>query len=390
MPLLADIPIQRSTLPPGDASVDTTVAKMAELAMGQYGARSPKIRHLAIDIVNRAGAANKDYRAMAVACYRWVRDNIRYVRDPVGQEALCHPEYLLQVAGGDCDDMSMLVAALCGSLGIQTRFVTVAVNSQQFGHVYLEAEAAPGNWLPLDPIMREHGEGWEVPNPTRRKVYGVNGPDGLSGLGRITSLGDLSMDGSIFDTPVGSNDGRPFVGDPRQVQPFLRKPIPGTPSGPTFFRTDAADGGASAMDTQLRAQVNEPLYGLEGLKGLLRPAMPMGNIQQRPIRPVTTIGDVGHMGADAMFGKTPRLRPASSPVRGIDTNPLTQPAMARRTVGVPIQGLGAVTTGGAILDRVGPTLKKSGLFGLGAVTEPNNLVIGAIALAGVYLLMKRK
>ncbi len=369
--------------------MDTTVAKMAEMAMGQYGARSPKIRHLAINIVNRAGVANKDYRAMAVACYRWVRDNIRYVKDPVGQEALCHPEYLLEVGGADCDDMSMLVAALCGSLGIQTRFVTVAVNSQQFGHVYLEAETTPGKWIPLDPIMREHGEGWEVPNPTRRRVYGINGPDGLSGLGRTTSLGDLSMDGSIFDTPIGTG-GRTYVGDPRQVRSFLSRPVSEPPAPPSFVRMDAADGGASAADTELRAQLNEPMFGLEGLSGLLRPAMPMGNIQQRPIRPVTTIGEVGHMGADGMFGKTPQVLPKTSQIGGIDTNPLTRPSMARRTVGTPIQGLGAVTAGGAILDRVAPTLKRGGLFGLGEVTEPKNLALGAAVLIGAYLLLKRK
>jgi hypothetical protein len=103
MPVNGNIPVARSKLPPGDAGVDRTVQKMVEVARGKYGAKSPKVRALAIDIVRNAGVPEKEYGREAVAIFEWVRDNIRYVKDPIGQETLSHPEELIfNSRAGDC------------------------------------------------------------------------------------------------------------------------------------------------------------------------------------------------------------------------------------------------------------------------------------------------
>ncbi len=110
------IPVQRFRLPLGEGSVDATVAKMVEMAMGQYGARSATIRQLAIDIVRKAGVEQKDCYGQALALYDWVRDNIYYVKDPINQETLLYPEYLVKESkAADCDDHVILLMALASS-----------------------------------------------------------------------------------------------------------------------------------------------------------------------------------------------------------------------------------------------------------------------------------
>jgi hypothetical protein len=105
MPHLADgdISVIRSRLSKGEQGVDETVDAMMEMAKGEYGARSPKIRALAINIVDAAQVGDKDYYQMIKAIHNWVRDQIRYVKDPVGQETLSYPEETaFNSKAGDC------------------------------------------------------------------------------------------------------------------------------------------------------------------------------------------------------------------------------------------------------------------------------------------------
>jgi hypothetical protein len=98
-----EIAVSRSRLSKGEQGVDETVAFMMKMAKGQYGIRSAKIRALAINIVNAAGVADKDYYGMIKAIHNWVRDEIRYVKDPVGQETLSFPEETaFNSKAGDC------------------------------------------------------------------------------------------------------------------------------------------------------------------------------------------------------------------------------------------------------------------------------------------------
>lgn len=167
-----DIPVVRSNLPEGtEASVDATVAKMMEMARGQYGARSVKIRALVLNILNAAGAGDKDYFAYAEAIHLWVRDQIRYVHDPVGQETLSYPEETaFNSKAGDCDDKTILEIAMLGSVGL--RAWPVVIGTQQpgaYSHVYLRLQLPPGKGrhagkiIPADPIMREWPLGKEAP-----------------------------------------------------------------------------------------------------------------------------------------------------------------------------------------------------------------------------------
>lgn len=191
-----NVPVQYRELPGGFRGTDETVKVMARLAMGKYGARSAKIRAAALNIIRSAGIREKDYEAEAQALGRWVRDNIRYLKDVYGQETVSHPEEtLFNTRAGDCDDQSVLLAALAGSVGIPTRFKVIGVTPHQYSHVYLQARPAK-RWITMDPIMSDKPIGWEVPIGKRaiEKAYPVNGPggfapgqgvNGMSGLGYI-------------------------------------------------------------------------------------------------------------------------------------------------------------------------------------------------------------
>lgn len=214
-----DIEVQRSRLPEGgQESVDATVRIMAKMAKGEYGSRSAKIRALAINIINAANVADKDYYGMAKAIHEWVRDNIRYVKDPIGdgedgetlnQETLSYPEETaFNSMAGDCDDKTILEIALLGSLGLQSYPVVIGTQPGRYNHVYLNIVLPPGKYphagetIPADPIMREWPLGKEAPaaKVKLKKLY--------------TDLSGLSMDlGAYASAPSYlDNQNIPSVG----------------------------------------------------------------------------------------------------------------------------------------------------------------------------------
>ncbi len=379
-----DIPTQRTTLAGGDAGTDQTVAAMRNCAMGIYGAKSAKIREFAIDIVNKAGVANKDYRAMTIAIHNWVRDNVRYVNDPVGQETLCHPEYALQLMAGDCDDLSTLEAALLGSLGIDTQFVVVGLQPAPAGysHVYLRAAVKTPQgmtWMALDPIMRQYPAGWEVPNAQRKKIY-----DNNSNGGSMNGIGDL------FSEPIG-RPNQTYTGNPAQLRSFFR-PAPNTiQSSDNYVSQSAEDNGwndpqilppqafpmqAGAAATEARpgwkSQGKTPYGFLNGLEAdfeTMRPSQPTSARPYANVRPVAA----KRQGVDFMLGGGNVSVQTSSPVKArrgagpqLTSISFGEKSMSQRppTRAVDVSGLGDDAAVAAIVAApatIAPTVIKSAL-----------------------------
>lgn len=218
-----EVPILRSKIPADDRGVDQTVALMVRMARGIYGGKSPRIRALAINIINQAGVRDKDYYGMAEAIHNWVRDEIRYIRDPIGQETLSYPEETaFNTKAGDCDDKTILEMALLASLGIHSYPVVISTHpSGTFSHVYLHviipdgAHPRAGEIVPADPIMRQWPFGREADDQrvTRKKLYRhlikegtvmrvhTNAPNEINGLGAYaTSAAYLDEENSV-DVP---------------------------------------------------------------------------------------------------------------------------------------------------------------------------------------------
>lgn len=147
-PVLLSANVQTSTHPNGLPHVRSTIRKMAELA--RAGAESYEIRNLATRIVH--DVPSKQYVAEVAALYRWVRDNIRYRKDPVRVEWVQSPARTVREQAGDCDDISTLLASLIESLGHETRFGTVGRTRDTQEHVAVEALIL-GNWISVDPVL---------------------------------------------------------------------------------------------------------------------------------------------------------------------------------------------------------------------------------------------
>ena len=201
-----DVPVKRSVLPAGVAGVDETVRQMVKLAHSQWGSKSPRIRALAMNIVNKAGVPSKDYYGEIVAIHNWVRDNIRYFRDPVGQETIADPEQTaFNMRGGDCDDHTILEIALLGAVGIEAWPVVVGAAPDQYSHVYLKAQVPAtkarnaGMVIALDPIMKNWSAGREANLKAKKEYRHLANPMTIQGS-PMSGLGAYKVGPSYLDT----------------------------------------------------------------------------------------------------------------------------------------------------------------------------------------------
>src|SRR5271157_3497522 len=108
-------------IPDGDAGVAATIGKMTGLLNGPQGIRSLTVRRAVADAVRGVDRGMPEIDAV----FYWVKDNIEF-RGEWG-ETLQSPEATINLGIGDCDDQSMLAAAMLNSLGYETRFKTIAL-----------------------------------------------------------------------------------------------------------------------------------------------------------------------------------------------------------------------------------------------------------------------
>jgi len=120
-------------------------------------------------------APAKDRQAEAAALYRWVREHIRYTRDPLGVDTFHHARHTIAQGAGDCDDMAITLSAMLGAIGIPSRFVVISTSAAQpdrWRHIYVEALIGPGRWFALD-ATEPYGPGWAPPSAVRTLYFPV-------------------------------------------------------------------------------------------------------------------------------------------------------------------------------------------------------------------------
>lgn len=113
----------------------------------RYWRKHPRIRDLAKRIVRRC--PEKHWPCQLARLHAWVRDRVKYMRDVRGVETVQTPDKTLADGSGDCDDKSVLLAALIESIGHPARFVAVGPHPGTFSHVLVEARLGP-RWVPLE------------------------------------------------------------------------------------------------------------------------------------------------------------------------------------------------------------------------------------------------
>jgi len=154
-------------LPAGDAGTAKTVGWMRRLIT--QGSKSLPIRETAANLAMRHATDQGKIGAI----FGFVRNKMKYVRDPLHQEMLAGADYHYSTMGvegyarGDCDDHTIMLGAMLESIGYPTRITTARMRpgNGSFDHVYLEVNDRTG-WIPLDASnkKREAGE----PPPANR------------------------------------------------------------------------------------------------------------------------------------------------------------------------------------------------------------------------------
>ncbi len=203
-PALRPIRYRHEALPAqSDAAVAKTIRYMNALASGTEGARSPRVRQLALAVTARV--PNRDSAGEISALHAYVQRGIAFRGEP--GEMVQSPETTVRLRAGDCDDHATLLAALLQAIGYQTRFVTVAGHAGapgEFSHVYLEAQNRQTDaWVPLDTTEPKAQPGWQPRRVWRRRTW-------LGGLGASAPAYPLPQNQAlVYD--LAQEFGQPLV-----------------------------------------------------------------------------------------------------------------------------------------------------------------------------------
>jgi len=108
----------------GDRGVEQTIDAMKRLI--QEGKKDPLIHECAANILRNARVPAFDWHGEIRAIGEWVSRNVRFTRDVYGKETLHSAREIVRLGIGDCDDFTILICALLGTVGVKTRIVTIS------------------------------------------------------------------------------------------------------------------------------------------------------------------------------------------------------------------------------------------------------------------------
>lgn len=157
-----------------DISINV-LAQMRKIIL--ESSRNPLIIDWARDIVSSCDW--KDVDCEIASIYEYIRDNSRYVHDPLGLEYIETPLHAYekitsgQLWHADCDDMSVLSLSLYRAIGYPVKLRAVSYRSSgSLGHVY-GIVYVKGDWIPVDLIALNGYPGFEKKPYYRKFDYGV-------------------------------------------------------------------------------------------------------------------------------------------------------------------------------------------------------------------------
>jgi len=149
-----------SGIPNGTAGSLATLNMMRSLVNAAVRDPAQQIRETALSILRGVNS----FSAQAAALQAWVQNNIEYRRDPVDAELLQTPQVTLQLRAGDCDDQSVLIAALLQATGHPAQFIAVGMNGAPLSHVLTQTLIGT-SWVSVETIEKRP-LGWTPPGVT--------------------------------------------------------------------------------------------------------------------------------------------------------------------------------------------------------------------------------
>jgi hypothetical protein len=226
-----------------EANTGQTIARMA--AYARDDSTSPIVRRAA----HEAARGFSDPAEIAGRVHSWIRSTVRFVEDAElahlagippapDTEVLIRPVDILTMAtpAGDCDDFSMLTAAMLRALGIEASYKTVEADDTApglYSHVYTVAHL-PAGALAID---SSHGPwpGWEVEPTGKSKLWPIEAP--RKTMSSIRTLGALGDDPPAPVDPGLSNE---FL---QTFMPIYTPAVPVTdPAGGILYTTSPIAG----------------------------------------------------------------------------------------------------------------------------------------------------
>jgi hypothetical protein len=121
------------------------------------------LKEFTLGILRDAGAEPKHEADQAIAIGTWVQRNIYYVHE--GRETFQRPATTLKLRAGDCDDFSLLISSMLGTIGIREKLVILkigkgtgarAVGPMRWAHIFplaLVVQAGETHRLTLDATL---------------------------------------------------------------------------------------------------------------------------------------------------------------------------------------------------------------------------------------------
>lgn len=148
-------------------------------ALAWKGKRNRIVRVKTLEIIHQAGVKPQDWVGEANVVMRWIQSNIRYFLDPHGVEYFQTPERTLIDKAGDCDDLSILYAAMMGSIGHRTAIILTdpkqkGTISHAQGAINFYPKKTPyGNrWVSVE-LTKPKPLGWVPPKSTLRIIVEI-------------------------------------------------------------------------------------------------------------------------------------------------------------------------------------------------------------------------
>ena len=159
----------------GETSDPKRIAILRRIALAS--GRDPRVATVAIGIFRDNNIKPRDYTNQARVLLKFVQHRIYYANEP--GERLQDPAYTLRVGYGDCDDMALLLAALCESVRLPWKFVISGRRDNRvvrwvegdrytparWAHIYLtigNKPFSPTKWRYAEPTLRTVELGWDV------------------------------------------------------------------------------------------------------------------------------------------------------------------------------------------------------------------------------------
>jgi Transglutaminase-like superfamily len=194
----------------GDAGIAQTVSLMYKLI--DEGVKDRDVNAYAVDIIR--SVPQFDPLAQANAIYETVHGAYYFVNDPMGtdgpKETLRPAREVMALGAGDCDDFTILLGSLLGTIGMEVRIRTAAVDPSDpeiFSHVYPEVKIH-GQWVPVDAARPGAQFGLAPEHSFRDQIWPR--PDSHGTLGRFrrhTLSGYIVLGDAISDIITAGETG---------------------------------------------------------------------------------------------------------------------------------------------------------------------------------------